>query len=193
MLIASTAFDHEVVARIINDLRGHDVDIQLNAGLLDVTASRVLVRQMSGVPLITIKGVSFSRVNRMIKRTFDILAGGAIVLAGLPVWIVVAAAIALDSRGPILFVQERIGRNGRRFGMLKFRSMARDAEQQLGELAGSNEVTGPLFKMKDDPRVTRVGAFLRRYSIDEFPQLHNVLRGEMSLVGPRPPLPAEVE
>jgi exopolysaccharide biosynthesis polyprenyl glycosylphosphotransferase len=192
VVIASTAFDHDVVAKIINDLRGHEVDIQLSAGLLDVSTSRILVRQVSGVPLITVKGVSFTSPKRFVKRTFDIGVGGLIFIVGLPIWLLIALAIRLDSRGPVLFVQERVGRGGKKFGMFKFRSMTADAEVRLGELADANEATGPLFKIKSDPRVTRVGGLLRRYSIDEFPQLLNVLRGEMSLVGPRPPLPSEV-
>lgn len=192
VVIASTAFDHEVVAKIINDLRGFDVDIQLSAGLLDVSTSRVSVRQMSGLPLITIRGVSFSPLKRFLKRTFDVLVGGACAVIGLPVWLLIALAIKLDSPGPLFFVQERIGRNGVRFGMVKFRSMCADAEERRAELVAENESTGPLFKMRVDPRVTRVGGFLRRFSLDEFPQLINVLRGEMSLVGPRPALPSEV-
>ena len=107
-------------------------------------------------------------------------------------WAAIALAIKVDSPGPVFFRQERIGRGGLSFGMYKFRSMYLDAEERLAELEGRNEATGPIFKMKDDPRVTRVGRVLRRFSLDEFPQLLNVLGGEMSLVGPRPPLPREV-
>jgi lipopolysaccharide/colanic/teichoic acid biosynthesis glycosyltransferase len=106
---------------------------------------------------------------------------------------VIAVAIRLDSPGPAFYRQMRVGRDGRRFPMLKFRSMRQDAEQLLEALRDSNEASGPLFKMRHDPRITRVGRFLRRLSLDELPQLINVLNGQMSLVGPRPPIPAEVE
>jgi len=193
VLIATTAFDHEVLARIINDLRDLDVDIQLSSGLFDVTTSRVMIREASGVPLITIKSVSFAPWKRFVKRTFDLVVGSFVVLVGVPVWIVLALAIKLTSPGPVFYRQRRIGREGVPFDMLKFRSMYVDADARLDELraSGANEATGPLFKMKDDPRVTPIGKWMRKFSIDEFPQLLNALRGEMSLVGPRPPLPGE--
>jgi exopolysaccharide biosynthesis polyprenyl glycosylphosphotransferase len=193
VLIASTAFDHDVLARIINDLRGLDVDIQLSSGLFDVTTSRVMIREASGIPLITIRSVSFAPWKRFVKRTFDLVVGGLIILVGLPLWALLVLAIKLDSRGPVLYRQRRVGRGGTFFDMLKFRSMQADAAERLDELraSGANEATGPLFKMRDDPRVTRIGKWMRKFSIDEFPQLLNVMRGEMSLVGPRPPLPEE--
>jgi exopolysaccharide biosynthesis polyprenyl glycosylphosphotransferase len=193
VLIASTAFDHDVLARVINDLRDLDVDIQLSSGLFDVTTSRVQIREASGIPLITIRSVSFAPWKRFVKRTFDLVVGGLILAVGLPVWIIVALGIKLDSPGPVLYHQRRVGRAGVEFAMLKFRSMYEDADDRLAELraAGSNEATGPLFKMRDDPRVTRIGRWMRVFSVDEFPQLLNVMRGEMSLVGPRPPLPDE--
>lgn len=193
VLIASSAFDHNVLARMINELRGCDVDIQLSSGLFEVTTSRVMIHEASGIPLITIRGVSFAPWKRLVKRAFDLVVGTMIVLIGTPLWLAFALAIKIDSRGPVLYRQERVGRDGQPFGMFKFRSMCSDAEEQLVELreAGANEATGPLFKMEDDPRVTRVGRWMRKYSVDEFPQLINVLLGEMSLVGPRPPLPDE--
>jgi lipopolysaccharide/colanic/teichoic acid biosynthesis glycosyltransferase len=111
------------------------------------------------------------------------------------VWVLLAAAIKLTSPGPVLYRQLRMGGDGKPFGMFKFRSISADAEARLAELeaAGANEATGPLFKMKDDPRVTAVGRWMRKFSIDEFPQLLNVMHGEMSLVGPRPPLPGETD
>ncbi len=193
VIIATTAFDHDIVSRMIAELRGTGATIQLSSGLFDILTSRVLVKEVAGVPLITVRSVSFSRTNAFIKRVFDLVVASIIVLIGMPVWLLVALAIKLDSPGPVLYKQERIGRGGRPFGMYKFRSMYRDADARLAELEAANEADGPLFKIKDDPRVTRVGKVLRRYSIDEFPQLINVLKGEMSLVGPRPPLPREVE
>lgn len=193
VIIATTAFEHDVVSRLIAELRGTGVTINLSSGLLDVLTSRVLVREVAGVPLITVRSVSFSRRNAMIKRIFDVLLSSIIALVGIPLWVLIAIAMKLDSPGPVLFCQERVGRKGRRFFMYKFRSMYLDAEERLTELLAANEAEGPLFKIKDDPRITRVGRWLRRFSLDEFPQLINVLKGEMSLVGPRPPLPRETE
>jgi exopolysaccharide biosynthesis polyprenyl glycosylphosphotransferase len=127
------------------------------------------------------------------KRVLDIVLTVLVLLVLWPVFLLVAIAIKLDSPGPILFTQIRIGQDGRPFKVYKFRSMVADAEDSLPHLNGLNEASGPLFKIKDDPRRTRVGRWLRKLSIDEFPQLINVLRGEMSWVGPRPALPNEVE
>jgi exopolysaccharide biosynthesis polyprenyl glycosylphosphotransferase len=126
------------------------------------------------------------------KRLFDIVASGIALWLLMPLFLLVMAAIKLSSRGPIFFRQVRVGMHGRTFNMLKFRSMVTDAEQLKATLASLNEQSGPVFKMRKDPRVTRVGRFIRRYSIDELPQLINVLRGDMSVVGPRPPVPDEV-
>jgi lipopolysaccharide/colanic/teichoic acid biosynthesis glycosyltransferase len=128
-----------------------------------------------------------------LKRLLDLLLASLGLLATLPIWLVIVVAIRRDSPGPAIFVQERVGVQGRRFRFYKFRSMYADAEHRLAELQANNEVSGPVFKMRSDPRVTKVGGLLRRTSLDELPQLLNVLKGEMSLVGPRPPLPKEVE
>ena len=129
----------------------------------------------------------------LVKRALDLVLSGLGLLAVLPLWLVIVIAIRLESRGPAIFVQERVGLNGRRFRFYKFRSMYVDAEERLAEVIAHNEVDGPVFKIRNDPRVTKLGAFLRRTSLDELPQLVNVLKGDMSLVGPRPPLPREVE
>jgi lipopolysaccharide/colanic/teichoic acid biosynthesis glycosyltransferase len=128
-----------------------------------------------------------------LKRVLDLALASLGLLATMPLWLVIVVAIRLDSPGRAIFVQERVGIHGRRFRFYKFRSMYADAENRVAELQSSNEVSGPVFKMRADPRVTRVGSLLRRTSLDELPQLLNVLKGEMSLVGPRPPLPKEVE
>lgn len=127
-----------------------------------------------------------------IKRTADVVLSAFALVALSPLLLAVAAAIKLTSRGPVFFKQVRVGLRGRYFEMYKFRSMVVDAEQQLAALAASNEQSGPVFKMRHDPRVTRVGRFIRAYSIDELPQLFNILLGHMSIVGPRPPVPREV-
>ncbi|WP_368491167.1 sugar transferase [Clostridium sp. BJN0013] len=134
------------------------------------------------------KGVIYIFIKRMTDIIFSIL--GIIVFA--PVMMIIAVAIKLDSKGAVIFSQERVGLNGRLFKMYKFRSMVENAEDLLDELKDKNEMTGPMFKMKEDPRVTRVGKFIRKTSLDELPQLFNVIKGEMSLVGPRPNLPREV-
>jgi exopolysaccharide biosynthesis polyprenyl glycosylphosphotransferase len=128
-----------------------------------------------------------------LKRLLDMALAAFGLVATLPIWLGIALAIRLDSPGPAIFMQERVGLHGRRFRFYKFRSMYVDAEQRLAEVQAHNEIDGPVFKMRNDPRVSRVGAFLRRTSLDELPQLINVLMGDMSLVGPRPPLPREVE
>jgi len=128
-----------------------------------------------------------------IKRGLDLALAVLGLVAIVPIWIAIVIAVKIDSPGPAIFVQDRVGHKGRRFRFYKFRSMYVDAEQRMSDLQSKNEVSGPVFKMRRDPRVTRVGAFLRRTSLDELPQLLNVLKGEMSLVGPRPALPNEVE
>jgi lipopolysaccharide/colanic/teichoic acid biosynthesis glycosyltransferase len=133
------------------------------------------------------------RPHRVAKRLVDVLVGLLLAVTLLPLAGIAAVAVRLDTRGPILYRQERAGLDGRPFTMLKFRTMHVDAETRLAELVAHNEAGGPLFKLRRDPRVTRVGRWLRLYSIDELPQLVNVLRGDMSLVGPRPALPREVD
>jgi exopolysaccharide biosynthesis polyprenyl glycosylphosphotransferase len=127
------------------------------------------------------------------KRAFDMVAGALALILLLPLFPVVAVMIRLDSPGPVFYRQTRLGRGGRRFKFLKFRSMCGDADRRLTEVEALNEQDGPVFKIRSDPRVTAVGRFLRRSSFDELPQILNVLRGEMSIVGPRPPLPSEVD
>jgi len=193
VVIASSAFDHDVLARMIAELRSLDVDLHISSGLFEVLTSRVLVTEVAGVPLITIRGISLSRASLFAKRLFDIVVASTVTAIGAPVWLALMLAVRLSSTGPILYSQERVGRDGVRFPMYKFRSMYVDADERRAEIQHANEASGPMFKMKDDPRVTPVGRWLRRYSLDEVPQLLNVFNGSMSLVGPRPPLPCEVE
>jgi exopolysaccharide biosynthesis polyprenyl glycosylphosphotransferase len=138
------------------------------------------------------KTPSLSRANALVKRIFDLVVCIPLIVLLLPIMTLIALAIKLNSPGPALFVQTRVGLTGRLFPALKFRSMVVGAESMVALLQDRNEASGPLFKIKDDPRRTLTGRFLRRTSMDELPQLFNVLRGEMSLVGPRPPLPSEV-
>jgi len=129
----------------------------------------------------------------LIKRLVDIISAISGIVILFPLFVLISIAIKLDSQGPIFFIQKRCGKNEKLFNMYKFRSMCIDAEEKLEQLQHLNETEGIMFKIKDDPRLTRVGKFIRKTSLDEFPQLVNVLKGEMSLVGPRPPLPNEVE
>jgi exopolysaccharide biosynthesis polyprenyl glycosylphosphotransferase len=138
------------------------------------------------VPLFDLRPPAFIGLDWFLKRAFDLIVSALVVLVGLPLWLAVAAAVKLTSRGPVLYRDHRVGLGEREFGMLKFRTMYVDAAGLQAELEASNEADGPLFKIREDPRVTPVGALLRRFSLDEVPQVWNVLRGEMSLVGPRP-------
>ncbi|MFE4196024.1 sugar transferase [Paenarthrobacter sp. NPDC056912] len=174
-------------------LTARDVGMFMAPALTDVAGPRVHVQPLAGLPLVHVTTPKMEGPKALAKRTFDVCASLALLILLAVPMCVVAFMVKLDSRGEVIFRQQRIGRSGEVFNMLKFRSMVVDAEQQLSKLKGSNDGNGVLFKMKEDPRVTRVGRFIRRYSLDELPQLFNVLRGDMSLVGPRPPLPAEVE
>lgn len=138
------------------------------------------------------KGINKHHVYRTCKRLFDVVASACGLVLLSPVFLATAIAIKLDDGGPVFYNQERIGKDGKPFKMYKFRSMKVNADQEIEKLQKHNEVDGAMFKMKNDPRITRVGKFIRKTSIDEFPQLLNVLLGQMSIVGPRPPLPREV-
>jgi exopolysaccharide biosynthesis polyprenyl glycosylphosphotransferase len=155
------------------------------------TTTALLTQRMEyvpgqGVPLFELRPPVFAGLDWSIKRTFDLVMSVLMVAAAAPLWVLVALAVKLDSPGPVFYRDRRVGLGEREFGMFKFRSMYVDAGERQAGLESSNEASGPLFKIKDDPRVTRVGRFMRRYSIDELPQVLNVARGEMSLVGPRP-------
>ncbi len=139
-----------------------------------------------GVPLFELRPPVFAGADWATKRIFDTVVGALIVVVGAPLWVVIAAAIKLTSRGPVLYADSRVGLGERSFRMHKFRTMVEGAEERKDELESANEAGGALFKIRDDPRVTPVGRFLRRLSLDEVPNVLNVLRGEMSLVGPRP-------
>ena len=168
-----------ITARVVLDLFPH-------------TISRMELHELAGVPLLTFSPTPSNEVILFIRRAMDVVFSGLLLVAAIPIMGLAGLAIKLTSSGPAFFRQERCGIHGRRFVMFKFRSMVGDAEQRRYELEALNEMDGPVFKSSRDPRVTRVGKFLRRFSIDELPQLYNVLKGDMSLVGPRPPLPEEV-
>ena len=182
--------------RILNILRECErrhVAARLVPDLFQMSLSRVEVSDLGGVPLVEVREIAFSPIELIVKRVMDLVVASIGLLLGWPILLLIALAIKHDSPGPVLFRQERVGKNYRRFTIYKFRSMRVSAEEELKslkEVVESDEIT---FKMRDDPRVTRVGRFLRRFSLDELPQLINILKGDMSMVGPRPPIPAEVE
>lgn len=168
-------------------------DLCVAPALLDVAGPRTTIRPVAGLPLLHMDHPEFTGARWLIKSVFDRVTTAVLVLFLLPVFVAIAALIKLDDGGPVLFRQARVGKNGKVFTVFKFRSMVLDAEQQLANLVALNESNGLLFKMRRDPRVTRIGTWLRRYSLDELPQFLNVLIGDMSLVGPRPALPDETD
>jgi exopolysaccharide biosynthesis polyprenyl glycosylphosphotransferase len=193
ILVAATALDATRLNRLFWELQDVDVDLQMTSGTIDLIASRMTVQSVAGVPLIYVRRTGMDRLQRTIKRLLDIVGSvlGLIVLS--PFLLATILWIKKESRGGAFFKQVRIGRDGKPFLCWKFRTMVHDAESRRAELEHLSEGPGLLFKLKEDPRITKAGRALRRYSLDELPQLYNVLRGEMSLVGPRPALPNEVE
>jgi exopolysaccharide biosynthesis polyprenyl glycosylphosphotransferase len=174
------------------DLEGSRIELVVDPGLMEIAGPRLHVANVDGLPLLRLTHPTFAGAPRLLKGAIDRLAALLILLLIWPLMLGLAVAVRRDG-GPALFRQTRIGRDGRQFRLLKFRSMVVDAEQRLPGLQDRNDGAGLLFKMRDDPRTTPVGRVLRRFSLDELPQLVNVLTGSMSLVGPRPPLPQEVE
>jgi exopolysaccharide biosynthesis polyprenyl glycosylphosphotransferase len=158
-----------------------------------LTRNQMKVEELNGIPLLSTRDISIQGWNAVIKRSFDLLLGGLMAAIALPLGLLIALAIRLDTPGPIFYAQVRIGRNGKEFRCFKFRSMVSNADDLRNKMAELNESSGPLFKIRNDPRLTRVGRLIRRYSLDELPQVINILRGEMSLIGPRPNLPSEVQ
>ena len=183
----------ERIMQVMSLCEQYGVRTRIVPDLFQLRLNRVDIDTISGIPVIGVKDVSIRGWNRAMKRAMDIVLAAAGLVLTAPLMALVALLIRWDSPGPILFRQVRVGRDGRLFTLYKFRSMRVGAEEEKARLQALNEATGPLFKIRDDPRLTRVGRLLRRLSIDELPQLWNVLRGDMSLVGPRPPVPSEVE
>jgi exopolysaccharide biosynthesis polyprenyl glycosylphosphotransferase len=181
------------IRRLGWELENSNTELILVSRLTDVAGPRIHLRPINGLPMVHVDLPQYSGFNHAFKRLFDVVVAAIALLVLSPVMAAIAVGVRLSSDGPVLFRQERVGVHGSRFAMLKFRSMVTDAEARLRELEGRSDGNGVMFKMKDDPRVTPFGRALRRYSLDELPQLWNVLVGEMSLVGPRPPLPREVE
>jgi len=184
---------HRKILRVVRQCERHNVQAFIVPDLLQTTISRVGIEHVAEIPVISVRDEPLSRKGRLLKRIMDI-AGALIGLTlGAPIMAIAAIAIKLDSPGPVIFAQTRLTERERPFTCFKFRTMHQDAEERKEALIERSDGDRRLFKMRDDPRVTRVGRILRRFSIDEMPQFYNVLRGDMSLVGPRPPVPSEVE
>lgn len=174
-------------------LEGAGVELLVHPGLVEIAGPRMHIRPYVGLPLLHIEQPHFTGWRRLLKRATDLVLTGLGLVVISPLLAAIAAAVKLGDGGPVIFRQTRVGLDGTTFTMYKFRSMHVDAEAKLAELRARNPHIGMLFKMEDDPRITRVGKLLRKFSLDELPQLFNVLRGSMSLVGPRPPLQSEVD
>jgi exopolysaccharide biosynthesis polyprenyl glycosylphosphotransferase len=185
IVLAPVASDGAATLDFVRAAKASGARISVLPRLLEVVGSSVTVDQIDGLTMLGIRSFGLTRSSKVIKRSFDLVGATLLMIAVAPVMAVLAAAIKLGSRGPVFFRQTRVGRNGQRFEIFKFRSMVADAEDRKPELAHLNETDG-LFKMAEDPRVTPIGRLLRATSLDELPQLINVFRGEMSLVGPRP-------
>jgi exopolysaccharide biosynthesis polyprenyl glycosylphosphotransferase len=187
----------ETAAHYLRDLawqlEGTNIELLVGPGMIEVAPNRLHVRPTTSVPLIQIREPEYRGFRRLTKRALDRAAAGVLLLLTLPLFLVIVAAVRLTSPGPAFYRHRRVGKRGREFDLLKFRSMVTDAQVTVEDLMAQNEGNLVQFKMRRDPRVTRVGQFLRRYSIDELPQLINVLKGEMSLVGPRPHVQREVQ
>jgi exopolysaccharide biosynthesis polyprenyl glycosylphosphotransferase len=184
---------NRMIHRLLRNCEQCSVRAQVVPDFFQLTKEQFHVEILNGIPLLSMRPISIRGWNLVIKRITDLILGGVLGVLALPLLGLIALAIRLDSSGPILYTQTRVGRNGKPFRCYKFRSMVEGADELRQTLAEQNDASGPLFKLRDDPRRTRVGRFLRRFSLDELPQLYNILRGEMSLIGPRPNLPVEVE
>jgi exopolysaccharide biosynthesis polyprenyl glycosylphosphotransferase len=195
--IASQAVDEVLIAlpidkygslveTIVHHCEEQGIIVRVRTGMSGLQVARSFVDELDGVPVLTIQSGPADSWRLVMKRLIDVAGSAALLLALAPLFAIVTLLIRLDSPGPVFFAQQRVGLNKRRFRILKFRTMVDGSDQQQHMLEHLNEVKGPVFKIKNDPRITRIGRFLRRFSIDELPQLINVLKGDMSLVGPRP-------
>ena len=198
MVLSCPELDGPMLRRLAWELDRDDIDLIVSSSLVDTAGDRITVRPVDGLPMMHVEHPRLIGGRRLIKSVFDVSVAALLLVLLAPVFLAVAVWIKLDTGGPVFFRQVRVGRGGEMFRMVKFRTMHVDAEQRLAQMRPGNELGNDLngsvlFKMREDPRVTRSGRVLRRHSLDELPQLINVLLGEMSLVGPRPPLPSEVE
>jgi exopolysaccharide biosynthesis polyprenyl glycosylphosphotransferase len=190
VIVAGTAVGGPTL-QLIDSVLGASVAVRVSPGLANLGAARIVLEPIDGMALFSLRRHRFSRRQRWVKRGLDLAVTSVTLVIAAPLMLAIAVGIRVTTRGPVLFRQQRVGYQERAFTIVKFRTMIVGADAQRSGLDAGNEADGLLFKMRSDPRVTRIGRFLRRTSLDELPQLFNVLRGEMSLVGPRPALPEE--
>lgn len=192
VIIAATGIDVGTSNQLIRTLTDNSIHVELSSTLCDIASDRLSIRPLGRFPMVYIEPVERNGWRALFKQMFDFTVGFLLFLLTLPILVISMLAIKVTSPGPVFFKQVRVGRDGKEFEVYKLRTMVVDAEKLLDNVRHLNEAKGPLFKIKDDPRITKVGRMLRKTSIDELPQFINVLRGEMSIVGPRPALPSEV-
>jgi exopolysaccharide biosynthesis polyprenyl glycosylphosphotransferase len=185
-ILIAPPFQEDLVRRVLVLARHNRLDVKMVPELYQEIAKPSLMDYMGEIPVMSLHREPIPANTLIIKRTIDVVLSSIVMIVALPMWLLIASAIKLDSRGPVLYCAPRVGKKGRKFTFYKFRTMAVDAEQQKERLRALNERSGPFFKITNDPRITRVGFWLRKFSLDELPQLWNVLKGDMSMVGPRP-------
>ena len=186
VIVTDSDYEEDELLEIAEEAHRRGVKVRIAPTTTELLLQRAEYIPGQGVPLFELRPPVFAGADWALKRTFGLAVSGAVLIVGLPLWLLIAAAIKLGSPGPVLYRDRRVGLNEREFGMLKFRTMYAGAAERQPQLEAENEASGPLFKIRDDPRVTPIGRLLRSISLDEIPQVLNVLRGEMSLVGPRP-------
>ena len=191
VIISSSTYKYFEILNILENLKGLDVLVLMSPGLFEFSVRRMRTRDIGGIPLFQISDVGFFGINLFYKNLMDYLLVCILFIFFIPLYLVFGLLIKLDSKGPIFFKQKRYTKNFKEFNIYKFRTMFLDAEERLEELKKFNQTDGLLFKMKDDPRITKIGRFLRKTSLDEIPQIINIMRGELSFVGPRP-IPAKI-
>ena len=192
VFVAASALSAREMGFVAKAVRLEGVEVRITATLPEVLSSRVAVQTLGGVTALSLRPVRLTGTQAVVKRAFDVVVASVGVAIASPVLALLAIAVKVSSSGPVLYRQTRVGQRGRPFTMLKFRTMREGADEMVDDLRERHGVEDLMFKLPDDPRVTTMGRFLRKWSLDELPQLFNVIRGEMSLVGPRPPLPREV-
>jgi exopolysaccharide biosynthesis polyprenyl glycosylphosphotransferase len=192
VVVVSTAVGTEAANLLTRQLTDAGVQVEVVSSLCDIALERLTLHNLGRFPVVHVERVRRKGWRAVAKRGFDVGVAGVGLVAAAPALLLMAVVIKLTSAGPVFYRQLRVGRHGRQFSILKLRTMVVDADKRLAQLRSHNELDGPMFKMRADPRVTSLGRFLRRFSLDELPQLWNVLRGEMAVVGPRPALSSEV-
>ena len=186
LIVTDSGFDERQLLELVDEAHRRGVKVRIAPKTTELLLQRAEYVPGQGAPLFELRPPALAGADWVVKRAFDVTVATFAVVVGAPFWLAIAAAIKLTSHGPVLFRDRRVGLGEQEFDMMKFRTMYADARERQAALEEENEASGPLFKIKDDPRVTPVGRFLRRFSIDEMPQVLNVLGGDMSLVGPRP-------